>query len=281
LWVAIAPKPPRWLGTGRAGWLAPEEVRRVLSAYGVEGPRSAIAYDADDAAWTADRIGYPVALKLVSREILHKSDVGGVFLRLADREGVQRAFRELERRPEARGVRGAMEGVLVQEMVEGGVETYVGVTQAPGFGAPVAFGISGVNIEIWRDVAFRVHPITDVDASDMLAQIRGRVLLDGFRGAPAMDKVALADTILRIDRLLADVPAIEELDINPCGPPGWRRRDRHRRADPGRRTPEVALRRKRTRAGEVVCRPEREELFEVGTLAACSISIPPARPRAT
>jgi acetyl coenzyme A synthetase (ADP forming)-like protein len=203
------------LGGGRTGWLAPEEVRRVLSAYGVQGPRSAIAHDADDAAAAADRIGYPVALKLVSREIVHKSDVGGVFLRLPDREGVRRAFRELERRLEARGMRGAMEGVLVQEMVEGGVETYVGVTQAPGFGALVAFGIGGVNIEVWRDVAFRVHPLTDVDASDMLTQIRGRVLLEGFRGAPAVDRAALAETILRIDRLLADFPAIEELDINP------------------------------------------------------------------
>jgi acyl-CoA synthetase (NDP forming) len=108
-----------------------------------------------------------------------------------------------------------MEGAVVQEMVVDGVETYVGMTQAPGFGALIGFGIGGINIELWRDVVFRVHPLTDLDAREMLEQIRGRRLLEGFRGSPPADKEALVDAILRIDRMVGDNAEIQELDVNP------------------------------------------------------------------
>ena len=116
----------------------------------------------------------------------------------------------------------AMQGVLVQEMVPGGVETYLGSTYTEGFGMVVGFGIGGVHVELWKDVVFRVHPLTDVDAREMLDQIRGRALLDGFRGEPPADREALCEAILRLDRMVGEQPRILELDLNPLValPPG-------------------------------------------------------------
>ncbi len=200
---------------GREGWLTPDAVRALLEAYGLRGPTETVVHDADTAVAAAERIGYPVALKLVSKEIVHKTEVGGVLLDLGDADAVRNAYRKLEQNLADRGLMRAMDGALVQEMVRGGVETYVGMAEAPGFGALLAFGIGGVNVEVWKDVVFRVHPLTDVDAREMLDQIRARVLLDGFRGALPVDKNALAEAILRVDRLVADFPEIRELDLNP------------------------------------------------------------------
>lgn len=204
------------------GWLPAAQVRELLSAYGIRIPRSEVVRNAADAARAADAIGFPVALKLVSREIVHKTDVGGVLLGLESADEARRGYEAIQRKLEGQQLADKMEGALVQEMVSGGVETYVGMTQAPGFGALLGFGIGGVNVELWKDVAFRVHPLTDVDASEMLDHIRGRALLDGFRGAPPADKPALVDAILRIDRMVADCPEIQELDLNPLValPPG-------------------------------------------------------------
>ncbi len=196
-------------------WLPPADVRDLLGAYGIGVPQIHVVSNAADAVAAAERIGGPVALKLLSHQILHKTDVGGVHLNLRSPDEVRQAFESMREALEARGLGGAMEGAVVQEMAGPGVETFVGVTQAPGFGALLGFGIGGVNVELWRDVAFRVHPLVDSDARDMLDQIRGRALLDGFRGAPPADRAALVDAILRVDRMVADNPEIQELDINP------------------------------------------------------------------
>jgi acetate---CoA ligase (ADP-forming) len=203
------------LGRPDAGWLSPAEVREVLSAYGLRVPRSQVVHSADEAVRAADAIGYPVVVKLVSREIIHKTEVGGVHLGLTAANAVKGAFEAIRHNLSARGLDEKMEGAVVQEMVTEGVETYLGMTQAPGFGALIGFGIGGVNVEMWRDVVFRVHPLTDVDAREMLEQIRGRPLLEGFRGTPLADKDALVDAILRIDRMVGDNPELQELDINP------------------------------------------------------------------
>ena len=204
------------------GWLPPEASAELLAAYGLRLPRSAFAATAADAAARAAEIGFPVALKLVSPTITHKTEVGGVQLELRDEAAVRAAFATIADNLAAHGQAAAMEGVLVQEMVEGGVETYLGTTYTPGFGMLVGFGTGGINVELWKDVVFRVHPLTDVDAREMLAQIRGRPLLDGYRGAPAADKEALAQAILRIDRMVGEHPEILELDLNPliALPPG-------------------------------------------------------------
>ena len=197
------------------GWLSPDDVREFLAAYGIRVPHARVVQSAEEAVQAAASIGYPVALKLVSREIVHKSDVGGVRLDLRSEHDVRGAFEAMATTLAERGLADQMDGAIVQQMVSGGVETYVGMTQAAGFGAIVGFGIGGINVELWKDVAFRVHPLTETDARDMLEQIRGRQLLDGFRGAPPADRDAIVQTILRVDRMVGDIPEIQELDVNP------------------------------------------------------------------
>ncbi len=204
------------------GWLPPEAVRELLEAYGLRMPRAEVATDRQAAIDAAERIGYPVAVKLHSDRIVHKTEVGGVRLGLRSAEEVGEAFDAIAEALRERGQLDAMQGVLVQEMVPGGVETYLGSTYTEGFGMVVGFGIGGVHVELWKDVVFRVHPLTDVDAREMLDQIRGRALLDGFRGEPPADREALCEAILRLDRMVGEQPRILELDLNPLValPPG-------------------------------------------------------------
>jgi acetate---CoA ligase (ADP-forming) len=156
-----------------------------------------------------------VALKLASESITHKTEVGGVVLGLSSAEEVFEAFTTIRHNLARLGREKEMAGALVQEMAPRGVETFVGVTQAPGYGSLIAFGIGGVAVEIWKDVAFRVAPITDTDARNMLGQIRGGRLLDGFRGGPVADRAALTDILLRVSQMVHDLPEIQEMDINP------------------------------------------------------------------
>jgi acetyl coenzyme A synthetase (ADP forming)-like protein len=201
---------------GEAGrWLEPAEVSELLSAYGLRLPRAITATSVDDAMAKATQLGFPLALKLVSKTITHKTEVGGVQLGLKNIDEVAGAYRRIEARLAELGQRASFDGVLLQQMVTGGVEAYLGMTQAPGFGALLGFGMGGIAVEVWKDVAFRVHPLTPTDAEEMIDQIRGKVLLQGFRGAPAADRAALIGAILRVSRLVGDVPEIQEMDINP------------------------------------------------------------------
>jgi len=201
--------------TGDEHWLAPDEVRELLAAYGFRGPKSAFAATADEAVAHAADIGDPVALKLVSPTISHKSDIGGVKLWLRGAEQVRGAFTELEENLEKRGQRTEMEGALIQEMAQEGLETFIGATYDPQFGPLIGFGIGGIHVEVWRDVVFRVHPLTDLDAQQMLDGIRGKKLLDGVRGGPAADREALHGALLRVSQMISDLPEIVELDMNP------------------------------------------------------------------
>lgn len=198
-----------------ARWLTPEEVRVLLEAYGIAMPRACEVTSAAEAEAAADAIGYPLVLKLASDTITHKSDVGGVVLNLGDRAAVREAFVAVEERITALGRRSEMRGALLQQMVKGGVETFVGATRDAQYGHLLGFGIGGVHVELWKDVAFRVAPIRDTEARAMLEQIRARALLDGFRGGPKADKAALTEVLLRVGQLVGEFPEIVELDINP------------------------------------------------------------------
>jgi acetyl coenzyme A synthetase (ADP forming)-like protein len=206
-------QPPPGPDGGR--WLRPDEVRTVLAAYGIQQAGSGEAATADDAARLAVALGFPVALKLVSDTLTHKTEVGGVVLNLRDAHAVREAFAAMEARLVAAGHAGAMRGALVQRMVVGGVETFVGASRDPAFGPIIGFGIGGVNVELWKDVVFRVAPLRDTDARAMIEQIRARPLLEGFRGGPHVDKAALVDVLLRVGRLVRDYAQVMELDINP------------------------------------------------------------------
>lgn len=202
------------LGGAGPRWLAPEAISEILGAYGIRTPKTVLATTAEDAARAALSIGGKVAVKLVSEKISHKSDVGGVILGVEGTAAAS-AFCTIAARLEALGLRDQMEGVTIQEMVPPGVELLVGATLDPAYGPMIGFGIGGVNVELWKDIVFRLAPLRDVDAEDMLKGIRAHALLNGFRGAPAVDRAAVLDTLLRVSQLVQDLPEILELDINP------------------------------------------------------------------
>ncbi|MBI4863504.1 MAG: GNAT family N-acetyltransferase [Candidatus Riflebacteria bacterium] len=210
------------LSTRGEGWLSAEELRSVLVAFGLPVPQGGVARSADEAAEIARRIGYPVALKIASTTIVHKTEMGGVRLGIKDEEQVRQAFEETRMALEQEGRLHEVQGVLVQPMLAGGVEVMVGVTEDPLFGPLIAFGRGGVHVEILGDVVFRVTPLTDVDAQQMVRGIKGFRLLQGYRGHPPADVPALENVLLRISRLVEEVPEIGELDLNPIFalPPG-------------------------------------------------------------
>jgi acetate---CoA ligase (ADP-forming) len=181
-----------------------------------------VARTADAAVELAAQVGFPVAVKLASHLIVHKTEMGGISLNLGDEAAVRQGFETIRQRLVEQGNLEAMEGVLVQPMMQGGVEVMVGVTTDPLFGPLIAFGLGGVHVEILRDVLFRVTPLTDRDASEMVHEIRGFRLLEGYRGHPPADVKALEEVLLRISLLVEEIPEITELDLNPVFalPPG-------------------------------------------------------------
>jgi acetate---CoA ligase (ADP-forming) len=147
--------------------------------------------------------------------VVHKSDVGGVRLGIADAAGVRRAFDEMHARLARARRADAMDGVLVQPMMTGGVEVMAGVTQDPLFGPLVGFGLGGVHVEVLADVGFRIAPLSDADADDLVRGIRGVRLLEGYRGHPPADLASVQEVVLRLSRLAEEVPEIGEIDLNP------------------------------------------------------------------
>lgn len=188
----------------------------LLEAYGIPIVRFAFARTPQEAAHAAAQMGVPVAVKIVARDVIHKTDVGGVQLELTTPLEVAAAAAEVLEAGR-RAARGGAEpdGVLVQEMVHGGRETIAGVSRDPSFGPLVMFGLGGVLVEALRDVVFRIAPIQALDAHDMVHGIRGAAVLRELRGAPAADRGALADVLLRLSQLAIDHPEIAELDVNP------------------------------------------------------------------
>jgi acetyltransferase len=174
-----------------------------------------VARSADQAAQIADRIGYPVAMKIVSPDILHKSDVGGIRLNLNNSAEVASAYTEMMSSLAAQLPQAVLEGVLVERMAARGQEVIVGMRRDPNFGPLVMFGLGGIYVELFGDVAFRVAPLTRQDAMDMIHQTRAGKLLGGFRGELPADLDAVVDTILRLSQIALDFEQIEEIEINP------------------------------------------------------------------
>jgi acetate---CoA ligase (ADP-forming) len=195
--------------------LAEAEALELLAAYGIPVARGELAVTADAAVAHAERMGYPVVLKIVAPTIVHKTEVGGVRVNLGDAAEVRRAFDQIllgarTARPDA-----AISGVLVQRMVQDGRELIVGMTRDPVFGPLVMFGLGGILVEVLHDVTFRIAPFDREEARRMMLEIRGARLLDAMRGWPPADRGAVEDVLLRIARLVTDCPEIAELDVNP------------------------------------------------------------------
>ncbi|TAK17124.1 MAG: hypothetical protein EPO35_03750 [Acidobacteria bacterium] len=194
-------------------WLRPDELRQLLAAYGIAITPGVAVRSADVAAERANELGYPVVAKLTSPSLVHKSDVDGVRVGLGNDEELRAAFADLMRVAQTLSLADA--AVLLQPMVGRGIEMMVGVANDPLFGAVVGFGRGGTDVEIERDVHFRVAPLVDRDADALIRQSRALPRLLGYRGRPPADVPALRELLLRVSQLVTDVPAIVEMDLNP------------------------------------------------------------------
>lgn len=192
------------------GWLMPDETQRVMSAVGIRTASARLAKSVDEALTAAAVIGFPVVLKAIGPLLLHKTERQAVRLDLANEAAVREAALDFERR-----FKGELTGLLVQQMVTGGIEMLVGALHDATFGPVVVCGSGGVLVDLLADSAFRIHPLTNEDAAEMIDEVRGSRLLKGYRGAPPADDAALRDVLLRVSALLSICPEIQELDINP------------------------------------------------------------------
>ena len=198
------------------GALSEYDSKALIRAFGVPTTKEELAGDTDTAVAAAERIGYPVALKVNSADILHKTEAGAIRLGLADADAVRAAFDEVTAGARAYDGNARIDGVVVQEMVSGGVETIVGVSYDEQLGPFLLFGTGGVMVEVYNDVSLRLCPVTREDALEMIDEVQGARLLRGFRGAPAADVDALADTLVRVSQMAARLEgSLGELDINP------------------------------------------------------------------
>lgn len=187
----------------------------VLKHYGINTCKYAEAKDAEDAAAKADQIGYPVVMKILSKTVSHKSDVGGVVVNIQNGEQLKREYTELMERAEKHNVKQYIDAVMIQEMIKGKREIVLGSAKDPQYGSLLMFGLGGIFVEAMEDVVFRVNPITDHDADVMLAATKSSKLLGDYRGLKGVDKANMKEQLLRLSQLLADFSFIDELDINP------------------------------------------------------------------
>ncbi|MFE5238994.1 MULTISPECIES: acetate--CoA ligase family protein [unclassified Streptomyces] len=201
-------------GEGRSALTAPEG-KVVADAYGITVPGEGLARDVDEAVALADRLGGSVVLKIVSPDILHKTDAGGVVVGVSGAQEVRAAFCSIVKNAKAYAPDARIEGVQVQQLVPPGQEVIVGAVTDPTFGKVVAFGLGGVLVEVLKDITFRLAPVSAEEAQSMLDSIGAAEILKGVRGAPAVDRWALAEQIRRVSRLVTDFPEIAEVDLNP------------------------------------------------------------------
>ncbi len=195
--------------------LLEEEGQEVLRAYGFPVPKSILATKDKEAIKAAKKIGFPVVMKIVSPQIIHKSDAGGVRVGLKNPKEVRAAFKEIIKNAKKYDKKAIIKGVLVQEMVKGGKETIIGSKLELGFGSVVMFGMGGIYVEVLKDVTFRLAPITDKEADEMISSIKTNKLLQGVRGEKPSDLKKLSECIQKLSQLVSDFKEIKELDMNP------------------------------------------------------------------
>ncbi|GAA1187886.1 acetate--CoA ligase family protein [Pseudonocardia alaniniphila] len=199
---------------GRESLTAPEG-RRVCEAYGIPTPGEGLAGTADEAVRLAGELGGPVAMKIVSPDILHKTEAGGVKIGISGDDAVRGAFDEIIANAKAYNAEASIDGIQVQQMLSGGQEVIIGATTDPTFGKVIIFGLGGVLVEVLKDVTFRLAPVDHATAISMLDGIKAAEILRGVRGGEAVDADALADVITRLSDLVTDFPQISEFDLNP------------------------------------------------------------------
>jgi len=203
-------------GSERGKALSEWRSKQILEAYGIPVTKEILARSPEEALAAAKQIGYPVAMKIMSPDLLHKSDIGGVLLNIADAPAVEKAYRDLLERAANQRPDAAIEGVLVQEMLKPGLEMIIGIKKDPVFGPAIVLGLGGVFVEVLKDVSTRVAPLREEDARAMLEELKGRALLEGARGSLPRDKDALVEVLVKVSRLAYEMEdLIQEMDINP------------------------------------------------------------------
>jgi 4-hydroxybutyryl-CoA synthetase (ADP-forming) len=195
--------------------LLEEEGQEVLKAYGLPLPTSALAKTDAEAVKIANKIGYPVVMKIASPQIIHKSDAGGVKVNLTNDKEIKEAFKTIIKNAKKYNSKAEIKGVLIVEMVKGGKEMIIGSKLEPGFGPVIMLGMGGIYVEVLKDVTFKIAPVTSKEADDMISEIKTQKLLQGVRGEKPSDIAKLSDCIQRLSQLVTDFKEIKELDMNP------------------------------------------------------------------
>lgn len=195
--------------------LTEAESYSLLSEYGIPVPKYLIAYSEKEAIEAGEKLGFPLVMKIISPDIIHKSNLGGVAMNIINSLQIKKVYKNIisqvrEKRPDAK-----INGILLYKQAPKGVEVIVGMIRDPQFGPTVMFGLGGIFVEILKDVAFRVCPVERTDIEEMLAEIEGIKMLQGYRGRPRCDVKAIIDIIMEISKLALNYSVITEIDLNP------------------------------------------------------------------
>lgn len=195
--------------------LTEAESYSLLSEYGIPVPKYLIAYSEKEAIEAGEKLGFPLVMKIISPDIIHKSNLGGVAMNIINSLQIKKVYKNIisqvrEKRPDAK-----IDGIVLYKQAPKGVEVIVGMIRDPQFGPTVMFGLGGIFVEILKDVAFRVCPVERTDIEEMLAEIEGIKMLQGYRGRPRCDVKAIIDIIMEISRLALNYSVITEIDLNP------------------------------------------------------------------
>lgn len=202
------------LKEGRVNLLEPE-AKAICAQYGITTPEFDVASNAEEAVKSAKKIGYPVVMKIVSQDILHKTDAGGVKVGLENEAEVKSGFEEILQNAKKYKKDANIIGVLVQKMAPSSTEVIVGALKDPQFGQTLMFGIGGIFVEVLKDVTFRIAPIVEKDAKEMIKEIKAYPILKGYRNTPPADEDAIVKILLNVSKLIMEHPEINQMDLNP------------------------------------------------------------------
>jgi acyl-CoA synthetase (NDP forming) len=196
-------------------FLFEHEAKNLCGSYGMPITAITVATSEEEAVKAAEKIGYPIVLKIVSPQVLHKSDAGGVLINIKDEKGLREGYNTILKNVKRNVPDAEITGILVQEMAPSGTEVIVGSTNDPTFGPTIMFGLGGIFVEILKDVSFRLAPITRTDADEMVKEIKAYKILEGARGMPPADQETIVGILLATSKMLMECPEIKELDMNP------------------------------------------------------------------
>jgi acyl-CoA synthetase (NDP forming) len=191
------------------------EAKKLLREAGIPVIETRLAKSAGEALSISEELGFPVAMKIVSPDVVHKTDIGGVVLNIADATQAKKAYDQIISKVRMNVPEANIEGVSVQKMAPAGVEIIIGMIKDRQFGPAIMFGLGGILVEVLRDVSFRLVPVMPVDAAEMVREIKGFALLGGYRGQPPVDLKRLEEIIVTVSDFIEKNPDVEELDLNP------------------------------------------------------------------